>query len=136
MNLILAIIAILLSVVAGGLALVLWKKTAKLKIHQDGLFQEISALTIANKRLIDRIRFLENRAQPAIKQTDPVRKTEETGGERAPRPSNEEQKNLWQDVIFLAKQGLSADTIARDLNITRGEVELILGLHNFKPKDD
>ena len=136
MNLILAILALLLAAVAACLIIVLWRRTAKLKIHQDGLYQEISALTIANKRLIDRIRAIENRAQPAFKKTEAMRKTGDTGNERAPRPSNEEQKNLWQDVIFLAKQGLSADTIARDLNITRGEVELILGLHNFKPKDE
>jgi hypothetical protein len=136
MTLILAILALLFSAIAGGVVIMLWRRSAKLKIHQDGLYQEISALTIANKRLIDRIRSLENRALPGFKQKETQRKTEKAGSEKVPRPSNEEQKNLWQDVIFLAKQGLSADTIARDLNITRGEVELILGLHNFKPKDD
>lgn len=97
-----------------------------------GAFQEIAALGLAQQKLLDRLKHPEPPSAPA--EPAPSQRAD-----RKPQPARAasrepEHENLWQDVIFLAKQGLAADTIARDLNITRGEVELILGLHNFKPK--
>jgi len=40
-----------------------------------------------------------------------------------------------EDILFLAQQGLSPETIARDLGVPRGEVELILDLERFGRKD-
>lgn len=127
------IIIVIISVVACGIAVVLWAKVRKLEIHQNGLYQEISALALANKRLIERIKKLEQtKASPVIKKQSPA-KTGKIEKKSLPE-GTQKQESLWQDIIFLAKQGLSADTIARDLSITRGEVELILGLHKFKPE--
>ena len=127
-------IGILVALLAGAVALVVWRKLSSFNKQQNGIYEEISALAIANKRLIERIKSVEEKlaqkSTPVIEKRIPSRKIEptETGTEQ----TKLEQKSLWQDVLFLAKQGLSADTIARDLNITRGEVELILGLESFK----
>ena len=130
----LAILAILIAAVSAAIAVVVWFFLRKMQRHQDGIYEEISALAVANKRLIERIGELEKR--PAAR-PEKIEKAPEPPPQKAtPEPAapSKEHESLWHDVIYLAKQGLSADTIAKDLNITRGEVELILGLHNFKPK--
>jgi regulator of replication initiation timing len=143
MEILLASLALLAALVAAVLAVWQRKTIASLKRHQDGLYEEISALAIANKRLVDRIAALESnsreQAQTSAESTlrrEALPVAPDTGNEKNRGKQRAEQESLWQDVIFLAKQGLSADTIAKDLNITRGEVELILGLHHFKPKSE
>ena len=130
----LAILAILIAAVSAAIAVVVWFFLRKMQRHQDGIYEEISALAVANKRLIERIGELEKRSAA---RPEKIEKAPEPAPQKAtPEPAapSKEHESLWHDVIYLAKQGLSADTIAKDLNITRGEVELILGLHNFKPK--
>lgn len=133
MSSLLEILAILIALATASVGLVLWGRINRLTSHLDALYQEITSLTIANKRMIDRMKEVESGL---------VRLHSEEGvetGKTEPRPKvledipEKEQESMWQDVLFLAKQGLSADTIARDLNITRGEVELILSLHKFQP---
>lgn len=100
-----------------------------------GAFQEIAALGLAQQKLLDRLKHPEPEAPMPAERPDPAPMQRKSAPARSRSKQPEpEHESLWQDVIFLAKQGLTADTIARDLNITRGEVELILGLHNFKPR--
>jgi hypothetical protein len=134
----LALIALFLATGALLAVAILWHRARQANVRQNGLFEELAALTLFNKNLINRIQKLEKRAAVAPSVITQTAVTQAQKPEPLPNKSKEapeETKSLWKDVIFLAKQGLSADTIARDLHITRGEVELILGLHNFKPKE-
>ena len=141
----LGIIAILFSLVTLVVSIFAFLNSRKVESVKDGIHEEINSIATSNKRLIERISRLE-KDQKLIQTELNKLKTRPEVIEKPqpviepPKPTTvKEEKQIddspWQDVIFLAKQGVGADKIARDLNITRGEVDLILGLHQFKPKD-
>ena len=125
----------------------LFKRISSLKRQHESLISELTRQVEANQTLKSKVSAFESEIQalkkkpipprPKVEQQKKAEKTAvKTTVDVAPKAKNETQKNLWHDVVFLARQGLTADKIARDLNITRGEVELILGLHNFKPREN
>lgn len=148
MSLYLDILLFILLLIAGFCLLFLFRRVSGLTRQHESLVAELTRQVESNRGLTRRITHLEkvviSLQNSPVKEGKIQKVKKEPVQQVKPEPTppvsreseSKEQESLWHDVIFLAKQGLSADTIARDLNITRGEVELILGLHNFKPKDD
>lgn len=145
MDLYLNIFLLILLLAGGAWLFMLSRRVTELTRQHESLIQELTRQVEANRNLSARLSVLESKVNqlkqpaPALEKPKPKKVKPVPAAKpelQIPREKSEGQENLWHDVVFLAKQGLAAETIARDLNITRGEVELILGLHNFKPKEN
>jgi uncharacterized coiled-coil protein SlyX len=132
MPIFLAFIALLVAAAALALVLVLFFRLRSLAERQEGVISELEQIGAAQRRVLEQFHSL------AHHQRMLVEKLGNSDAEASHRQQEEsarlDPQKVKEDILFLARQGLSAETIARDLNIPRGEVELILDLERFSAK--
>jgi len=141
----LALLATIIALGALWVAWMLWQRQSAVEKKLDTAFTEQHNLALKLKQLeqdhekqeTSRIaaEMYSPTAVASSSEPNPSVKKRPTIPKTKPEHDENEASSLWQDVIFLAQQGVSADKIASDLNITRGEVDLILSLKNFKPDE-
>lgn len=140
MALLTALTALVVAVAAAVFSYLVFRKREFTARQLQRIYDELKARSLEIQKLTRQVEIFKSRL-PAEEGNE--LQTYSRPASRPPEPEKKEQKtdeedvsSLWQDVIFLARQGLSADKISRDLNITRGEVDLILSLENFDPEKD
>jgi hypothetical protein len=139
MILMIASLALIIALASCLGVLFLYQKQLHSKQQASKIFEELKELRIKLRDLRGQFAEAEDDMQRVGSRTDSYKPPE-----KAESPLHDENEvdepdlagSLWQDVIFLARQGVSADKISKDLNITRGEVDLILSLQKFDPKSE
>ncbi len=134
MQIFLIVISMILAAGSAALALALLWRVRSLSERQEGLLHELEQIGAAQRRVLEQFHGLAHRQRvlserlSATTDRETTRERAKDGGVRL------DPQKVKEDILFLARQGLSADTIARDLNIPCGEVELILDLERFSAK--
>lgn len=132
MPLLLNILVVLFGASAIALSLWVYRRQQHLSERQDGLLHEIENLASDHRRLLEQVHGLSHKQRVM---TDRIRDAGNIEATPEPEdPARGGKQNLRQDVLFLDSQGLSAEIIARDLDVAIGEVELILGMNRYKAK--
>jgi DNA-binding NarL/FixJ family response regulator len=133
MQALLSIIALLTAGAALVFALSLFFRLRSMAERQAGVLAELEQIAVAQRRVLEQFHSLTHRQRVLA---DKLAGTESEPGQNGGQEeaSQLDHRNVKEDILFLARQGLSAETIARDLNIPCGEVELILDLERFSAK--
>ncbi|HUX07363.1 MAG TPA: hypothetical protein VMX35_08625 [Acidobacteriota bacterium] len=127
----LIVISLILAAGSAVLAAALFFRVRALAERQEGLLSELEQIAAAQRRVLEQFHGLAHR-QRALAEKLSSSPDPETTRERAEaNGAHLDPQKVKEDILFLARQGLSAETIARDLNIPSGEVELILDLERF-----
>ena len=134
MELPLALLALILAAIALALAAFSLVSGRSAAARYEGLLEEIKQLAGAQRRVIEQLHSLDQRQRALSEKLNGIEQNAAGNGE--PHEEGDEADRLdpqavKEDILFLAKQGLNAETIARDLGVPRGEVELILDLERF-----
>ena len=134
MELPLAVLAILMAATALALAAFSLMSGRSATRRYEGLLEELKQLAGAQRRVIEQLHALDQRQRALGEKLSNLEQN--AAGNGTPQTEAEEEDRLdpqavKADILFLAKQGLNAETIARDLGVPRGEVELILDLERF-----
>ena len=103
-----------------------------LSLRQAGMRDEIENLAAVQRRALERLHNLSHKVQ-ILSESIPGNERQEQGNAEPPEPTVDLQ-SVKEDVLFLAEQGLDVKTIAKDLGLPSGEVELILDLERFGRK--
>jgi hypothetical protein len=101
-----------------------------LSARQQGMLHEIENIAASQRRALERLHSLTHKVRILGEHYRREERVEAQAGDT----SDSEFKAAKEDVLFLAGQGLDAKTIAKDLGIPSGEVELILDLEKFSKK--
>jgi hypothetical protein len=104
-------------------ALVLAERLAEAREELCELSRDLDAATERTNELARRVAWLEARRSAGLAPAAPAA----AEGERA-RPSKPHITERRHRVLMLARRGQNPDIIAATLNMTRGEVELIIGM--------
>lgn len=104
-----------------------------LSLRQDGMINEIEDIAAAQRRTMEKLHGLGHKFNLM---SEKLNKQEEKPDKNIELTRQEvDQKTVKEDVLFLARQGLDVKTIAKDLGVPSGEVELILDLERFSAKE-
>lgn len=102
-------------------------------VRQEGTMHEVEEIGAAQRRTIEKLHSMAHRLRVLAEQLPRDSRAGALSGEA--EKTAEEVKAVKEDVLFLHRQGLDAVTIARELGIPSGEVELILDLERFGSRD-
>ena len=131
MQLLLAAFGVLVALAAGLGVVALALAVRRLAERQQGVLHELEQLSAAQRRVLEQAHSLAHKQRVLAEKVGEVAGGAAAAGEARLEP---DQKAIKEDVRFLAGQGLSADRIAKELNVPLGEVELILDLDRFGAK--
>jgi len=135
MEFLLSVLALLAAAGAWVLALVAMRRSRQAAERQDGFVAEVEQIAAAQRRVLEQLHGLAQKQRSLAEHV----KDERVAGAREVQDGGDEDQldpqAVKEDILFLAQQGLSPETIARDLGVPRGEVELILDLERFGRKD-
>ncbi len=128
----LILLAVALALLAVVLSAVLLFRNRNLTMRLEGMLNEVEEIRATQRRVLEQFHGIAHRQKIL---------TEKIAGKVAAKTADAKEppvldsKAVKEDVLFLSRQGLSAERIARDLSIPRGEVELILDLAKFRAED-
>lgn len=125
--------ALALALLSAAISLILLFRLRNLALRQDGIVSELVEVSAAQKRILEQFHGL------AHKQSILADKLAASGDRQSKDDVESAVRNpkaVKEDVLFLARQGLNAGKIAKDLNIPKGEVELILDLDKFSAQEE
>jgi len=115
---------------AAAAAILFWVRS--LATGQRAVCKELEEVAASQRRILEKFHSLAHRQRILSRKIEgEARADAERGVDREHPEDSGEKQAVKEDVLFMAKRGLDAAQIARDLGIPRGEVELILDLHRF-----
>jgi hypothetical protein len=132
MELLLAIFALLLAAAALLLAVHGLARGGRVVESQNGIREELTQVAGAQRRLLEQVHNLAHRQKVLAERLGDM--SDDSEAQQLEEAMGIDPQAVKEDVLFLARQGLSAEKIARELNIPRGEIELILDLERFGTK--